>query len=198
MTQEEKNGRDNFIKELKAFVDLTEDQCSFIYLRLHNKSYAKSEYIFQEGQVCNVEMYITKGLLRTFFTVDGIDRISHFSYEGHWVCDYSSFVDQSPAKSSVQAIEDTNLVCLYRKDEKDIRNYIPEWEKVSNMFLQRLVIQKDKLTTKLMTFTPERQYEDLLQNRPHLIQRVPQYYLAQYIGVQPESLSRIKKRLQQK
>ncbi|MBL4707370.1 MAG: Crp/Fnr family transcriptional regulator [Flavobacteriales bacterium] len=159
------------------------------------KKIKANEIIHSEGNICDFEAFIKKGILRTYYTIDGNERILNFFEENQWISDFKSFTLQEPSKITIQAIEDCELVLIKNSQMKLLSQQISNWDLLGKLFFKKLFIQNFNHLESLLISSPEERYADLLKNRTALINRIPQYFIAQYIGVQPESLSRIRKRI---
>lgn len=162
---------------------------------LKQQEIAKGDYLFKEGEICQFIGFIIKGCFRIFILKDDKEITFDFFMENRPIADYESYFRKQPTRFYLQAIEaseililnDACLDLLFEKSQNGQR-------------LQRLVVEtlffrfRDKLLSLYMD-KPEERYRNLLQTEPALLQRVPQYYLASYLGIEPESLSRLKKRI---
>jgi len=163
---------------------------------LKSKIIYKGEFLFQENDICEFVGFTLKGFLRTFFIKDGKEYTLFFHPEHRSVGDYESFRKQKPACFSCQAIEDSEVL-LVNHQVLNAFEELPEGQKFLRLHAENLAFMlRDKLLS-LFRDSPEQRYLDLIQTEPEL-QRIPQYYLASYLGIEPESLSRLKRRIYQK
>lgn len=186
------------LQQIASIIPLTEAHQQLIASKIKQRQLAPSEMLHRAGSICNFEGYIHKGMVRSYFNINGNDRIIEFAHERQWVCDFKSLLSQTVSNINIQAIEPTE-VYLFAKYDLDILNIeIPNWDKLGKLFYEKLFVEKEKLIESLLVHTPEQRYLHLMDKQPQLIKRIPQYYLAQYVGVKPESLSRIRKRIAQR
>lgn len=155
----------------------------------------KGDFFLQEGVVNNKLGFVVEGLVRYFVYKNNEESTLEFSKEGEFVAEYQSFLSQSESIQSIQAIEDTNLLVTDFEGLQTIYN-----KTINGNLIGRLVIEYrfGHLMRQLLSIymhNPEERYLQFLKTFPDLVQRVPQYYIASYVGVKPESLSRIRKRL---
>ncbi len=150
--------------------------------------------LLKEGEVSKKAYYIEKGCARLWFNNDGKDITFQFFFEGEGVSSVESFRTSQPSLFSIETIESCTMFCISKKDfqtildsSPDIKNYIEE-----NSF-QRLIFYQ-KLFLSRIKDNPQKRYEELLKNYPQILQRVPQHYIASYLGITPVSLSRIRNR----
>ena len=157
----------------------------------------KEEFLFQEGDICNFVGLTNKGCFRTFFLKDGKELTLFFHPEHHTLGDYESLRRQKPACFSCQAIEDSEVLIVNTQAIKVLETE-PDGQKLLRLVVENLAFQlRDRLLS-LYRDSPEQRYLNFLRSEPKLIQRIPQYYLASHLGIEPESLSRLKRRVHQK
>ncbi|WP_074407960.1 MULTISPECIES: Crp/Fnr family transcriptional regulator [Aquimarina] len=172
----------------KEQADMIKSKHSFISLK-------PNEVLLSQGNVCNFEAFLIKGLLRSYYTIEGNERIIQFFKEGDCVSDFKSYLSQKPSKLTIQAIEGSEFFICFKKDLDDLTYKIPSWNNYRKKFYEDLFIIMENITESILTTSPEERYTTLLNETPELINRLPQYYVAQYVGVKPESLSRMKRRI---
>lgn len=173
----------------------TSDQKQLFLSQLHKKSLKAKDFLQLEGKICRFEAFVEKGILRSFYHKGEVELINQFFFEGQWVAAYDSFIAQTPAKVNIQALEDCELWMISKSAVDKLSMELPEWDTLGMQFFQHLFLKKEKRNAVLILSSPEERYLSILQNQPKLLERVPLYYIAQYIGIQPESLSRIRKKL---
>lgn len=152
------------------------------------------EFLFQEGDICEFVGLTLQGYLRTFLLKDGKEFTLFFHPEHQPLGDYESFRKQRPACFSCQAIVDSEVLLI---NEQVLHSFevAPDGQKLLRLYAESLAFMlRDKLLF-LFRDTPEQRYLDFLQTEPELLGRIPQYCLASYLGIEPESLSRLKRRV---
>lgn len=161
---------------------------------LESRKVYKGEFLFREGDVCQFLGLTLKGCLRTFFLKDGKELTLFFHPEHQALGDYESFCKQQRACFSCQAIEDSEVL-IVNHQLFHVFEAAPDGQKFLRLHAESLAFMlRDKLLS-LFRDTPEQRYLNLIQTEPELLQRIPQYYLASYLGIEPESLSRLKRRV---
>jgi len=133
--------------------------------------------------------------LRTFYEVENSERIIHFSKEGNWVSDYTSLVVKKKTALNIQAIEPTKLLIITSEKLDELSKRVSNWDKAGNRFFAGILQEKEREMELRISKTEEERYLLLLKKQPDIIKRVPQYMIAQYLGIEAESLSRIRKRI---
>jgi CRP-like cAMP-binding protein len=158
------------------------------------RTYQKGTVLLKEGAMSNENYLVLKGCIRSYYIIDGTEKTTTFYTEEHHVLP-SSYGKNTPSEHYLECIEDTVATVGTPSMEAEMFKKHPEMESVcrvlSEMFLSKSRVHFDNY----MLSTPEERYLNLLSSRPDLVQRVPQYQIASYLGLTPESLSRLRKRL---
>ncbi|WP_281350274.1 Crp/Fnr family transcriptional regulator [Maribellus comscasis] len=157
--------------------------------------YKKNEMIFCEGKISHDIYFVIKGCVRFFYNVHGKDRTAFFYTEGQFICAGESYTFQVPAKENFQAIEETTLMIFSRKNTDKLLKISPKFELIARIATENELISCQKIIASFVTQSAEERYKELLNNNGKLFQRVPQQYIASFLGVSPETLCRIKKRV---
>jgi CRP-like cAMP-binding protein len=156
---------------------------------------AKGEYLFREGQVCRHVSFINKGLLCFYVNIEGKKSVNTFIGAGQYISDYPSFLQGKPGNTYLEAIEDSEALILSYDAVQEAYCSIPTFQKFGRLMAEYLIIMMDDHSRMIYNKTPEERYRQMLNESSDLIQRVPQYLIASYIGITPEALSRIRKRI---
>lgn len=184
----------NFIKYLNNYVRLSEEDKKFLEENLSLKFFSKKSMILTEGQISKSFYFNLSGFVRLFYRKEAEEITAYFYGENLFISAYDSFTKKTPSKLNFQALEDTFLVNISQEASVRLLNYSSKFETLARIAMEEELIVHQKIIESLLTQSPEERYEDLLETNPSIFQRVSQQYLASYIGVKPESLSRIKKR----
>jgi CRP-like cAMP-binding protein len=161
-----------------------------------SKKLRKRQYLLQEGNVCKHLAFVAKGLLRTY-NVDnkGDEHMSIFGWEGWWISDFNSFLSGEPAIFNIDAIEDSELLLISRADYETLTLTVPIMDRYFRILYQNSLITKERRLMSSITHSAEERYVRLAESNAQLIERIPQNLIASYLGIAPETLSRIKKNL---
>lgn len=176
-------------------VPLSEEDKQTIELLFHKKEIAKNEYFLKEGQVCKHAAFILKGLMRFFINLNGEEKNYAFRQENKFVSNYPSFIPQTPSLQNIQALEDCEILTISYQDLQQFYLQVNMGERFGRLMIENMFIEILKELNSFYTDTAEQRYEKFLSSYPDLQQRIPQYHIASYVGVKPQSLSRIRKRM---
>lgn len=186
------------INQITNVIPLTKKEQAYVMSKFVVQTYQPNELILSKGQLCDFDGYISKGIVRVYTATKEQEQILQFVQEEQWVADYTSFFTNAPTELNVQAIESCEIWMISKSALEQIEEEIPAWKEVKSAFFEYQYLKKEKEYQRRVSTTPEERYLYLQKSKPALLQRVSQYYIAQYIGVKPESLSRIRKRVASK
>src|SRR5690606_28954575 len=150
--------------------------------------------LLQEGKVSRKMYFIEKGCLRTWVNNDGKEITTQFFFEGDTVSSIESFRTNQPSLYSIESIEPCVLQTISQKDFQSVLENSPEMKEEIQEHLFRRLVQSQKLFFSFLKNTPQQRYQELIEKQPQIIQRIPQHYIASYLGITSVSLSRIRNR----
>ncbi|WP_353130905.1 Crp/Fnr family transcriptional regulator [Parapedobacter pyrenivorans] len=163
---------------------------------LRSKSIKKKQLLLREGEICDFEAYIVKGCLRTFYIDEnGSEVILQFSVEDWWVGDIGSFHERTPTLLYVEAMEDSDLLMLNPARKEELLARVPQFERVFRLMIQRHLSALEHRLIRTIAKTAEERYVEFIKQYPKIALRVPQHYIASYLGMTPEFLSKVRRRL---
>jgi len=181
------------IQEKVTLTDLDKEAVKTFFV---SKRLRKRQYLLQEGDVCKHLTFVAKGLLRTYNVDDkGTEHMSIFGWEGWWLSDFNSFLSGVPAVFNIDAIEDSELLMISLADYNALTLAVPIMDRYFRVLYQNSLVTKERRLMSAITHTAEEKYLELANSNPHIIERIPQNLIASYLGIAPETLSRIKKNL---
>ncbi|MDE3143604.1 MAG: Crp/Fnr family transcriptional regulator [Bacteroidota bacterium] len=172
-----------------SLIELDSVQSFFTTKKLRRK-----QYLLQEGDVCKYIAFVTKGVLKSY-TIDekGAEHIIQFATEGWWVSDNYSFLTGLAASYTIDAMEDSELLLITHAAMEEMLFAIPKMEKYFRILFQNNIIAIQNRLVCSLTQTAEEKYKKMNDDYPNIIQRVPQHTIASFLGITPETLSRIRK-----
>ena len=136
-----------------------------------------------------------QGCVRQYSLIDGEEKTTNFFTEGQWIISMTGMTQHAAASYYLVCVEDCELVAGNEQVAQELFKKFPRFETISRVVMEAAFAEQHRLMMSYLTDSPEQRYLKLLDSRPDIFQRVPQYQLASYIGVKPESLSRIRKRI---
>lgn len=189
----------NIINNVTKYVHLTDNEKKRFTGFLKRKTIPAKTKLLQESDVCQFEGYVQKGCIRTYYVNEnGIEVTVSFAIEDWWVGDIASFYEQKPSRLYIETLEDTELYVFTSSTKEKLLQQIPKFERVFRLLVQRnLAALQNRLINTISQKASER-YLEFIQLYPTMPQRIAQYYIASYLGVSPEFVSTIRKRLASK
>ena len=185
---------DQFITQLNQWVVLDASDEYYIRQNLKIRHFKKKELILREGQISKAFYFNLKGVVRLFYLKGVEERTCYFYPVGTFISAYESFTRAVPSKMNLQAMTDCALVEITVETAAKLLAFSPKFEALARIGMEQELIVQQEIIASLLMRTPEERYAYMLEEHADLFQDIPQHYIASYIGVQPESLSRIKKR----
>ncbi|TLV02512.1 Crp/Fnr family transcriptional regulator [Dyadobacter luticola] len=182
------------IETIRSIVPLTPADVTLIETLFQPLLLRKNEYFVQSGQVCQHVGFIQSGLVRYFVNQDGDEKIYDFGLENDFVCDYESFVPQKPCRRDIQAIEDSSLWVISWTNLQRLFSELTYGERFGRIAIEQVFVRTIGQLVSLYTDSPERRYQAFLDEYPTLPPRITQYHISSFVGVKPQSLSRIRAR----
>jgi len=161
------------------------------------ESFRKGSIILREGEICTKCYFVISGCVRQFQLMNGDEKTTAFFQEGQAAVLYSSYMKQSPSTYYLYCLEDSVLVAGTREQEEILHKQYPKLAYLVHTLMPEDYVKMQERLALFSNYNPEERYQILLQTQPELIRRVPLHQLASYIGVTPESFSRIRKRVQE-
>ncbi|MCX2484611.1 Crp/Fnr family transcriptional regulator [Pedobacter sp. MR2016-24] len=183
----------DYIQEISGKM-LSEEDKLLLTEHFKPKKLRKRQYFLQEENVCRYIGFVVKGSARTF-TVDekGHENVLKLSLENWWLADFESFYLLTPSRFNIEALEDMEVLQTTNAQIEEFLKHIPAFSAMANIINQNYTIANQKRMQAAFSYTAEERYEDLISNYPHFLQRFPQNMIASYLGLSPETLSRIRK-----
>ena len=182
----------------KTIVPLTDEQLEPIDSYFELKELNKQEFLLRDGEVCSIICFVTKGTIRHFHIKDGIEKTCDISFENSWVTDFQSFTHEVPSIMNLQAMETTSILFIKKQNLIKLFKECDKYETFARITAEQVAQRSTEIAMSLSSEKPEERFQNLMRKQPDLFQRVPQKYIAAFLGINPESLSRIKKRILEK
>lgn len=174
--------------------DIEQETWAQFEQRLEVRTIKKGEVILKPGMLCRHVSFVNKGLLRSYYLIDGKEMITTFFNEDSYFADYESFISCKPCVMYSDALEDTEVVDLVYEDLQLLYDKYPQCERVGRLIAEELFVHLCNKVSSFLLNTPEERYNGFMDEWGDIAQRVPQYMIASYLGITPEALSRIRTR----
>lgn len=187
---------DNLFQHLNATVSITEAESEKMLRMAKVVRLKKKEHLFMEGHVAKYVGYVDRGCLK-YYRIDeaGEEHIVYFAVENWWIGDLSSFYSGQPSTFNLQALEPCELFLYTRETFESVRSEIPVFDQYCKIRHAKATDARLETLMSQRADSAEVRYVKLLQGFPDIFQRVPQHLIASYLGIKPQSLSRIRKQM---
>lgn len=185
---------DLLVTNITQHVALAESDLPRLREAFRPRTIRKRQYLLQAGDVARHENFVCKGLLRAF-TVDaeGHEHVVMFGLENWWINDLYSFLTQTPATQHIEALEDSEVLQIEKEELEKLYRELPQLNRFFRILLQNAFVANQQRALASISQTAEEQYLGFIRRFPPLDQRVPQNQVASYLGLTPETISRIRK-----
>jgi len=185
-----------FLEYIKKSTDISPKDAAFFYSFFQERKYKKNTFLLQEGEVAHEAYFVLKGGLRQFFSNEnGIEKTCSFTFEAEFFTDLESFSRKSRAATNIITLAPTECLVITCTALVEAITQSAAVASFCNIFIENLATASTKRIHSLLSLSPENQFKALIKDNPQILQKVPQRYIAQYLGLAPESLSRIRKRI---
>jgi CRP-like cAMP-binding protein len=182
-----------FKQYIRSKSKVTEEDLTKIVAACQIKRLRKRQYLLQEGDIWKFNAFVTKGCVRTYTLDDkGNEHIINFAVENWWTGDRESLTSGEPSIFNIDALEDSEVVLIPKKSFDQLCELIPAFNDLINGILQKSFIVAQNRIHTFISLSAEEKYLKFLEKFPHLPMRVPQGMIASYLGITPETLSRIR------
>jgi len=184
---------DLILKNISRFITLTSEEEQYFTSLLKLKKIKKKAYLLQEGDISRHQYFVSKGCLRTYMIDEkGLEHIIQFAIEDWWTGDMYSFLTQTPARFTIDALEDTELLCLEKNALEELYIRIPKFERFFRHLLQNAFVALQERIIANLSQPADERYCTFITKYPDMEKRLPLKQIASYLGITPESLSRIR------
>jgi signal-transduction protein with cAMP-binding, CBS, and nucleotidyltransferase domain len=189
---------ENFRAQINNFVTLTDEEWNLFKQHINYRQLKKKALLAEEGKVCDEIGFIAEGSVRYFHMRDGVDITGYFSFENEFVSSYKSFIKQEPSLNYIQALEDSLILTVKHKSWHQMLNDVRvayKIERFGRLIAEYYLCCYEDRVSAFITQTPEERYLKLMETGREILLRIPQHYVANFLGITPVSLSRIRKRV---
>lgn len=188
----------NIRNAISNLIKFTDSEWLVISKDFIEKKIEKGDFLIEEGEYCNYVGFIDQGLLSYYYLVDGKKYIRGFFFDNDFISSYTSFLTNEKSKSYIEALENTSITLIHKDKLSQLYQKNSKFQQLGRMFTEHLFMLVSEKYEDLLLKSPEERYLNLIENRSNVIQSIPQYLIASWLGITPEALSRIRKRLTRK
>ena len=176
-------------------IQLTAEELQYFNGVLEYKVVHKKTMLLRAGDICNFELYVNKGCIREYYIDSkGMEITLQFAVEDWWMSDITSFQDQTPSSMYIETLEDCELLVLSRNVKERLLLKVPKFERMFRLMIQRHLSVVQNRLFRTISYTAMEKYLEFISRYPSIPQRVPQHYIASYLGISPEFLSKLRTR----
>ena len=187
---------DLLISSISRHISLAAEEEDFFTSLLKSKFLANGEFLLREGDICKYESFVIKGCLKTYYLDEnGFEHVIDFSIEEWWADDLYSLLTQTASKSNIKAIEDTDILQIGKTDLELLYQKIPKFERFFRILFQNAYITQREQINQALSASAEERYLLFQKKKPYAEKRFAQKDIASYLGVTPQFLSTLKKKL---
>jgi len=187
---------DLLLKHIRQKVDFDQQQITVLKDFFSTRKLGKKDFLLQEGEICSHLAFVSSGILKSFICDEnGKERISLFAFEGWWISDFKSFITQEKAVLNINAVENAELLLISYDDYERLTLEIPIMDRYFRILYQNSLVTKDHRLMVSNKSTAEEKYLALVKSNPEIFQRISHTLIASYLGLSPETVSRVRKRL---
>ena len=186
---------ENLKKYCQKLIPFSEKEIDLVDGYFEIKTLKKKEFLLQDNAVCNFIAFISAGSVRHFHVKNGDEKTCDISFSTMWVTDFQSFTHNSVSIMNLQAMEDTTVFLIRKPDLYKLYKECSKYETFGRLMAENVAQRATEIAMSLSSEKPEERFQNLLKKQPDLFQRIPQKYIANFLGISPESLSRIQKRI---
>ncbi|MGJ8716439.1 MAG: Crp/Fnr family transcriptional regulator [Maribacter stanieri] len=175
-------------KELDSFCSL-----------FNQKEVHKKNFLLREGEICKFEGFVIKGLFRVYhIDSNGFEQVLYFAQKSWWITDIDSFTNEKPSQLYIQALEDSEVLLISKKDKEFAYNNIPKIENLFRVMTQKTHIALQRRMIDNLSKTADQRYMDFIEKYPNLFQQLTNVQIAAYLGISHEFLSKIRRKIASK
>lgn len=182
------------IEDISKTISLSPDDAKFVESLFKPKKLRRKQYFLQEGNIAFYTAWVARGCLRTYsVNRNGVEQTMQLAIEGWWATDIYSFLTGEPAMYNIEAVEDCDLLIIDKIGRELLFEKVPAFERLMRILIEKNLVANQQRLNALMGQNADERYEAFLKKYPKIAQRVPQHMIASYLGISPETLSRIRK-----
>ncbi|MEO7043961.1 MAG: Crp/Fnr family transcriptional regulator [Ferruginibacter sp.] len=183
-------------QNLSKHISLSEKELTDFCSLFQNNTIKKKKFLLREGEICKFEGFVTKGLFKVFhIDINGFEQVLYFAIENWWITDIDSFTNEIPSQLFIEALEDSEVLLISKKDKEFAYSNLPDIEKLFRVMTQKTHVALQRRMIDNLSKTADQRYLDFIEKYPQLNQRLTNLQIAAYLGISHEFLSKIRKKI---
>ncbi len=183
-------------KNISRHIQLSDEEFQRFSKPFQLKNFKKKDIVLKEGEYCSFEGFVLNGCFKVYFlNEDGSEQTLYFAIAGWWITDLDSLINNVPSTLNIEALEDSEVLMISKKEKEDLYETMPKIEKLFRVMNQQSSIALQRRILSLMNKTADKRYHEFLEKYPMLEQRLTQQQVASYLGISHEFLSKIRKKI---
>jgi CRP-like cAMP-binding protein len=183
-------------KNIAAHISLSDTETESFCNLFQHRTIKKKSFLLREGEVCKFEGFVTKGLFRVYhIDQKGFEQILYFAIENWWITDIDSFTNETPSQLFIEALEDSEVLVISKKDKEFAYSNLPKIEKLFRVMTQKTHVALQRRMIDNLSKTAESRYIEFADKNPQLMQRLSNIQVAAYLGITNVFLSNIRKKI---
>jgi CRP-like cAMP-binding protein len=185
-----------FLKSMQQYISFSPDETTLLTSKIELKKIRKKQWLVTPGDYCKTDYFVNKGCFRAYYVDEnGHEHITKFATEGWWITDIQSYFSGLPATLYVESLEDGEVIALNKSALEALYEDIPQLNKYFRLVYQKAMLNSNQRVLRTISNTAGEHFLQFIEQYPNLEQRVPQYMIASYLGITPEFLSKIRRKV---
>lgn len=187
---------EELVKSVRSRIDISGDDIELVTRKVIPKKTRKRQFLLSAGDVCQHMIFVERGLLRSFSdSENGSEHTMQFASEGWWISDMASFFSGEDSRYNIEALEDSEVLLMSKQAMDQLMNAVPSMQRYFLDLMQNHIIALQRRINVVQSMSAEETYLKLMEVNPDLINRASQQHIASYLGITPETLSRVRKQV---
>lgn len=187
---------DSLIKNITSYISLSESEIGAFCDLFEHQIVSKKSFLLREGEICRFEGFVIKGLFRVYhIDQNGFEQILYFAAENWWITDLDSFTNEIPSHLYIEALEESEVLVISKKDKESAYSNIPQIEKLFRVMTQKTHTALQRRMIDNLSKTAETRYLEFLEKYPKIVQRLSNIQISAYLGITNVFLSNIRKKI---
>lgn len=183
-------------KHIREYIDISDEKLEEYCNAFTLQKMKKKDFLLKEGDICKFEGFVVNGCFKVFHTdINTTEQILYFGVENWWISDIDSFINGIPSKLNIQALEDSEILLIAKKDKEKLYVEMPEIERLMRLKFQMSIIALQRRIIDNLSKSSEERYTEFLHDYPKTAHRLTNIQIAAYLGVTPEFISRIRRKI---